>query len=62
MQMFFPENFQGKGIIMIDAAYVTPCLSIDQDGNIFGLLVQTKIDPIFVKYYISDDNALLDFI
>lgn len=62
MQIFLPQNFQGKGVIMVDAAYVTPYVRIDKDGNVSGLLNLAKIDPDLAKYYIDNDEAFLEFI
>lgn len=47
---------------MIDAAWVTSNLRIDQDGNISGLLNQNQIDQDHDKYFISDVVTFLDFI
>lgn len=49
-------------MIMVDAAYVTPYVRIDKDGNVSGLLNLAKIDPDLAKYYIDDDEAFLEFI
>lgn len=62
MQMFLPQDFQGKGVIMVDAAYVTPYVRINKDGKVDGLLNITQIDPDLAEYYINDDDAFLDFI
>lgn len=62
MKLFLPVNFEGKGVIMVDAAYVTPYVRIDKDGNVFGLLNPTHIDPALAEFFISNDDAFLDFI
>lgn len=62
MQMFLPQDFQGKGVIMVDAAYVTPYVRINKDGKVDGLLNITQIDPDLAEYYINDDDAFIDFI
>lgn len=38
MQMFLPQDFQRKGVIMVDATYVTPYVRINYDGKVDELL------------------------
>lgn len=62
MQKYLPQDFVGKGVIMVDAAYVTPYVRISKDGKVEGILNITQIDPSIAECLINNDDAFLDFI
>ena len=62
MELFLPDNFIGKAVIMVDAAYVTPYVKINKDGRVEGLLDLQQIDPDLADVFINDDNEFLEFI
>ena len=59
---FLPEDFVGKAVIMVDAAYVTPYVKVKKDGKVEGLLSLTNIDPELAQTFISNDEEFLEFI
>lgn len=62
MSRFLPNNFTGKGVIMVDAAYVTPYVKVNKNGRIDGVLNLKEIDPELAETFINDDNEFLEFI
>lgn len=62
MRKFLPNNFIGKGVMMIDAASVTPYVQIKEDGIVNGLLDIQKIDSNLAKYFIQNEDAFSEFI
>lgn len=38
LTLFLPDDFHGNAVLMVDAASVTPCVRINNDGTVEGLL------------------------
>lgn len=62
MSRFLPNNFVGKGVIMVDAAYVTPYVKVNRNGKIEGVLNINEVDQTVAETFINNDDSFLDFI
>ncbi len=62
IQKFLPSDFDGKAVIMVDAASVTPYVKIHQDGTVDGIIGCDKVDLDEVQKLIADENELCKFI
>lgn len=61
MHRFLPDNFDGKGVIMVDAAYVTPYVQVCDDGKANGLLGITQIHPDVAKVFLENESEFCEF-
>lgn len=57
-----PSDFDGKAVIMVDAASVTPYVKIHQDGTVDGIIGCDKVDLDEVKKLIADESELCNFV
>ena len=62
MSKFLPQDFNGKTVMMVDAASVTPYVMIDEEGNVEGLINCNKLPVSIAKHYIEDEDAFFEFI
>lgn len=62
LTLMLPEGYQGRMILMIDAAYVTPYVKVYDSGLVTGLLHKTPLDPEFAKEIIQDPEKFQLFL
>ena len=57
-----PQDYSGKAVLQVDAAYVTPYVKIKKDGTVQGLLYITEIDESEAEMYLKEEEEFLEFI
>lgn len=57
-----PEKFDSKAIIALDAAFVTPYVSVNPDGNIEGLIMSQNVGEKMAKKMILCEEQFASFI
>mgnify|MGYP002471641323 CR=1 FL=1 len=62
IKTFLPANFDGKLVIMIDAASVTPYVKVIDDGTVEGFIHPVKLKKKVVKQLIENEQAFCNFI
>lgn len=62
IQKFLPPDFDGKAVLQVDAAYVTPYIKVKEDGTVNGLLYTTQIDPGRAKELLENEKKFLEFV
>lgn len=62
LTLFLPDGFPGNAVLMVDAASVTPCVRINNDGTVEGLLDCRSIEQDEAQMLINDENAFAEFI
>lgn len=62
LSLFLPENYGGKLIIMVDAAYITPYVEVKSDGTVNGLLNCKRIPEELANQLIESEPHFLQFI
>lgn len=62
IQKFLPSNFDGKAVMMVDAASVIPYVKVYEDGTVEGIIGCQKVEKDQVNKFFEDETKLLDFI
>lgn len=61
LTMFLPRDYEGKLVLMIDAAYVTPYVKIYSSGKVTGLIHRAELPPEVAQEIIEDPEKFRRF-
>lgn len=62
LSLMLPNGYQGRMILMIDAAYVTPYVKVYESGKVTGLLNKSQIAPDDAQEIIHNPKKFTKFL